>query len=73
MEAKNRSQDETRAVPDDRHSELPDDQELCPVCGSSNVSYHGMDDGGGIYGESVCDQWRCEVCNASWEGDCISL
>lgn len=44
----------------------------CPFCGSVNTFYAGVDDGGGDYGESVCDTYRCEDCDNDFDGDCFS-
>lgn len=43
----------------------------CKYCGSDVVDYVGIDDGGGDYGESVCDQYECLECGARFEADCI--
>lgn len=43
----------------------------CPYCGSDVVDYLGMDDGGGDYGEAVCESWECLDCGAHFDGDCI--
>lgn len=45
--------------------------EGCPYCGSEDVTYTGMDDGGGDYGDQVCDQFRCNHCDQDFEGDCF--
>ena len=43
----------------------------CPACGSEEIDYVGIDDGGGDYGDSVCDTWRCCDCDYHWEENCI--
>lgn len=43
----------------------------CPYCGSEMTAYLGMDDGGGDYGEAVCEQFKCYDCGQHFEGDCI--
>lgn len=43
----------------------------CPVCGSTHLLDHGVDDGGGDYGSSLCQQYECEVCGYWFEDDCI--
>jgi DNA-directed RNA polymerase subunit RPC12/RpoP len=42
----------------------------CPYCGSDAVQYDGIQDGGGDYGESVCDEYECLECGAMFEMDC---
>lgn len=42
----------------------------CPDCGAALV-FSGYDDGGGDYGDSVCEVWDCPDCNYSEEGACI--
>lgn len=44
---------------------------LCPYCGSDHVEYHGVDDGGGDYGNAVCDQYECLNCGNRFESDCL--
>lgn len=43
----------------------------CPYCGSDLIELLGMDDGGGDYGEAVCETWDCHDCGQQFEGDCI--
>lgn len=43
----------------------------CKYCGSENVDYLGVDDGGGDYGDSVCDEYHCLDCDNYFEGHCI--
>lgn len=45
-------------------------QRICPYCNEPMV-YVGVDDGGGPYGDSVCEIWDCQYCDYSEEGDCI--
>lgn len=45
----------------------------CPACDAVAVSYQGIQDGGGDYGTSICDCWRCEMCGNEWESDCIDM
>ena len=35
------------------------------------MQYVGVDDGGGDYGDSVCDEWQCDTCDYEEEGDCF--
>jgi hypothetical protein len=42
----------------------------CPVCGEPMV-YVGIDDGGGLYGDALCDIWECLDCDVQEEGDCL--
>ena len=44
---------------------------ICPYCGSEDVSYIGMEDGGGDYGNAVTEMWRCGDCGEDFEGDSI--
>jgi hypothetical protein len=41
----------------------------CPYCGSSEVDYVGIDDGGCAYGVSAVDTWHCLDCDIDFE-DC---
>ena len=34
----------------------------CPYCGSKDLTYLGIDDGAGDYGESLEDLYRCLEC-----------
>ncbi len=43
---------------------------LCPVCDSPMV-YVGVEDGGGDYGTSLCDIYKCTNCGEMIEGACI--
>lgn len=43
----------------------------CPYCGSDVLLHMGFDDGGGGYGDSVCEQWECMECGAAVEGNCF--
>ena len=45
----------------------------CPYCGGDAVEYIGTTDGGGPYGTSVCEEWRCTDCDAGFEADCVDL
>jgi len=45
--------------------------QTCPYCGSGDVDYDGYDDGGGDYGDSVCEQFSCIECGQDFEGDCL--
>lgn len=38
----------------------------CPECGGQ-ACFHGMDDGGGDYGDLVIQLWRCEECGTVFE------
>jgi hypothetical protein len=40
----------------------------CRYCGSENVSYIGIDDGGGEYGDSVVSIFHCDDCDMDIEG-----
>jgi C4-type Zn-finger protein len=42
----------------------------CPLCGEP-MEYLGVDDGGGDYGTSICDDWYCENCDYHVEDNCI--
>lgn len=44
---------------------------VCEYCGSEDVEYTGVDDGGGDYGTSVCDQFHCNHCEGDFEAGCI--
>jgi len=44
---------------------------ICPYC-DEFMAYIGLDDGGGDYGDSVCEQWECEGCGYAIETNCIS-
>lgn len=46
---------------------------MCPYCLSSNTEYMGIDDGGGEYGTSVCDEYECLECGAGWSSDCMEI
>jgi len=43
----------------------------CVYCGSEEVEYTGLDDGGGDFGSSVCDQYHCLACDGEFEDGCI--
>lgn len=43
----------------------------CEYCGSEDIEYMGADDGGGDYGDAVCDQWHCNACDQDFETDCF--
>lgn len=43
----------------------------CPRCGSPEVIYTGIDDGGGDYGAAVCDNYTCNECDYGWEENCV--
>jgi len=45
---------------------------FCKYCGGA-CEYVGVDDGGGDYGDAVCDMYRCEDCDSEFEGDCIEV
>lgn len=45
----------------------------CKFCGSENVSYVGLDDGGGDYGDSVVSIFYCEDCQSEIEGEVLAL
>lgn len=42
----------------------------CRICGS-DMEYKGVDDGGGDYGESICEQWECLNCGSWDEINCV--
>lgn len=42
---------------------------ICDRCGA-HMDYLGVDDGGGVYGDSVCDTWECPECGFSDETNC---
>jgi len=44
----------------------------CPYCGSEDVYFSGVDDGGGDYGDSLCDLYECQGCLNDFEAHCIS-
>lgn len=44
---------------------------FCPYCGEP-MTFTGFDDGGGDYGDSVCEIWECVDCDWSEEHDCFS-
>jgi len=52
--------------PNDYESEW----EQCPYCGG-DVYFVGFDDGGGDYGDSVCEIYECDGCGFSWERHCV--
>lgn len=43
----------------------------CPYCGSDVLDYLGVDDGGGVLGNAVCEQWECLECGAAIENNCF--
>lgn len=43
----------------------------CPYCGAAAVEYLGVTDGGGDYGDSICDEFRCHECDTTWEEHCV--
>lgn len=47
-------------------------QFVCALCGTEMV-YLGVNDGGGLYGTSLCDEWECPICDYIEEGHCIDL
>lgn len=42
----------------------------CPYCGAENCDYLGIADGCGDYGDELCEEWRCNVCQQEFEGMC---
>ncbi len=46
---------------------------ICPYCDSMDVEYIGISDGGGEYGLSLCNEWRCLNCGAAFEDGCIEF
>ena len=48
------------------------DRDICPYCGGT-MCYSGADDGGGDYGNSICDIYVCEDCDWSEERGCIEM
>lgn len=46
-------------------------QPACPYCGGDNVSYIGIDDGLGPYGDAIGDVYICEDCDLEFEGNII--
>lgn len=45
----------------------------CPACESVMVSYEGIIDYGGDFGESICDTWHCLNCEHEWEANCVDI
>jgi len=45
----------------------------CRLCGHDEYEYLGVDDGGGDYGSSICDQFHCLNCNNYFEDNCIDV
>ncbi len=45
----------------------------CPDCGSEDVEYIGIDDGGGDYGDCLVDLWYCVHCDGEFEGHAIPI
>lgn len=45
----------------------------CPYCGSDSVRYVGADDGGGDYGDSICDYFYCDNCQQEFEVNCVDV
>jgi len=43
---------------------------FCHHCGSEDLEYLGVDDGGGDYGTSVCDEYGCLNCGNVLEVNC---
>lgn len=43
----------------------------CPKCGSTNVVMVGWDDGGGDYGDMICETYTCDACEYMWDGVCV--
>jgi len=43
----------------------------CQYCGEPHAVYGGVDDGGGDYGASVCDQYHCDRCGNDFEANCF--
>lgn len=44
--------------------------EECPSCGSAEIEYSGIDDGGGLWGTSICENWKCLSCGYYFEVGC---
>jgi len=42
----------------------------CPYCGEEMI-FTGMDDGGGDYGDSICEIWECPDCDFADELNCV--
>lgn len=45
----------------------------CPYCDSSDIDYVGVEDGGGDYGDSLCDIWLCHGCGHEFEKNCVEF
>ena len=45
----------------------------CRYCGSEDFEYLGIDDGGGDYGASICDQYGCLECGNITEVGCVDI
>lgn len=44
----------------------------CPYCGE-DMEYLGVIDGGGDYGDSLCDEWKCLNCGWYEESNCFEF
>lgn len=42
----------------------------CKYCGSGDVSFNGIQDGSGDYGDMLCEEWECSECGATFDGTC---
>lgn len=46
--------------------------DVCQHCGGTLFWSGSYDDGGGDYGDSVCEVWECDTCENTTERNCIS-
>jgi len=46
---------------------LKRDTRTCPYCDSEEIEYLGLEDGGGDFGDSVTETYKCLECNAHLE------
>jgi hypothetical protein len=44
---------------------------ICPYCGNDDARFLGFDDGGGDYGDSICEYYFCDHCQQEFEAGCI--
>ena len=64
--------DDPRSDEDDGSFEIYDGDDNCPYCGGM-LGYSGFEDGGGPYGNSVCEVYVCVDCDYAEERNCVEI
>lgn len=46
---------------------------MCPYCDGVQMFYVGIQDGGGPFGSSLCDEFECPECGWIDESGCLEM